>query len=90
MSKVKVGKSRSYRTEKLIFAAYLIALDKAELVGVEPSGIGKNVTFVLSNSPTDEDLAGFFNGAGLVSALRFAESINALKGASHEIWRRNG
>ncbi len=79
-----------YQTEKLIFAAYMIAADKAELVGAYPLKRGKGVIFVLSAPPSSEDLTMFFNGSALVSALRFAEMINSLKSVAYEVLRCNG
>lgn len=76
-----------YRTEKLTFAAYLIAADKAELVGTEPTGSSRNVLFLLSNSPGACDVTEFFNGRATVKALRYSESINTLKSAAYEARR---
>lgn len=77
-------------TEKLTFAAYLIASGKSELVGTEPIPGSRNVAFVLSEAPTQEDLKGFFAGTAQVSALRFSEVINSLKGVSYEARKSNG
>jgi hypothetical protein len=76
-----------YETEKLTFAAYLIASDRAELLGARPMGKGRAVAFILSNAPTPDDVTCFFNGAGTVSALRFAEAINNLKSIAYEVHR---
>jgi hypothetical protein len=76
-----------YQTEKLTFAAYLIATDRAELLSVQPIGKGRAVAFILSNAPTPEDVTSYFNGAGTVSALRFAEAINNLKSVAYEVYR---
>ena len=76
-----------YRTEKLTFAAYLIAANKSELAGTEPSGNGKNVLFLLSRPPTDDDVTRFFSGGATVSALRYSEAINTLKSAAYEARR---
>ena len=76
-----------YRTEKLTFAAYLIAANKAELVGTEPSGNGRNVLFLLSIRPSDDDITRFFNGNATVSALRYSETMNTLKSAAYEARR---
>lgn len=81
---------RSYETEKLTFAAYLIATEKAELIGASPVGKGKTVTFLLSKIPSNEDVTSFFNGAGTVSAIRFAEAINTLKSVAYEVKRCHG
>jgi len=80
----------AYETEKLTFAAYLIATNRAELIGARPIGRGKAVTFLLSKSPSNEDVTSFFNGAGTVSAIRFAESINSLKSVAYEVQRCQG
>ncbi len=77
----------SYETEKLTFAAYLLAAEKSELLGVRPVGRGKAVAFVLSQSPSTDDVTAFFSGAGAVSALRYAETINTLKSVAHEVHR---
>jgi hypothetical protein len=82
-------KREQYKTEKLIFAAYLIAADRAKLIGTTPNGDGRTVTFRLTNPPTDEDIAAFFNGSAQVSALRFAEALNTLKGIAYEARRRS-
>ena len=79
-----------YETEKLTFAAYLIASNRAELLGARPMGKGRAVAFILSNTPTPEDVTCFFNGAGTVSALRFAEAINNLKSVAYEVQRCRG
>lgn len=76
-----------YETEKLTFAAYLIASERAELVGARPIGKGRAVAFILSKSPTLKEVTCFFNGAGTVSALRFAEAINNLKSVAYEVQR---
>lgn len=76
-----------YETEKLTFAAFLITSGRAELLGARPAGRGKSVLFILSASPTPEDVTAFFNGAGTVSALRFAEAMNNLKSVAYEVQR---
>ncbi|MCX6834943.1 MAG: hypothetical protein NTW07_07390 [candidate division Zixibacteria bacterium] len=76
-----------YQTEKLTFAAYLIATDRAELLGAQPIAKGRAVAFLLSKSPTPDDVTSFFNGSGVVSALRFAEAINNLKSVAYEVQR---
>lgn len=78
-----------YTTEKLVFAAYLIAAGKSELAGTTPNGDRRTVIFRLTNPPTDEDIAAFFNGSAQVSALRYAEALNTLKGIAYEARRRN-
>ncbi len=80
----------TYKTEKLTFAAYLIASGKVDLVGTEPTPSSRNVTFVLSKRPSDEDISGFFTGSGQVSALRYSEVINSLKGVAYEARKGNG
>ena len=76
--------NKRYKTEKLIFAAYLVANNKAELVGVEPTGIGRQVRFILSYEPTDIERAEFFSGKGRVSALKLSHALNNLKSAAYE------
>ncbi|GEM_PF-3114128 len=90
MTTVRTDESISYRTEKLTFAAYLVAAGKAELVGCEPNGYNRNVVFVLSTTPTENDLTGYFNGNATVSALGYAEAINTLKSVAYEVRRRHG
>jgi hypothetical protein len=80
-------RSKQYITEKLTFAAYLIAANKTELAGTEPSGNGRNVLFLLSKPPTDDDVTQFFSGSATVSALRFSEAINTLKSVAYETRR---
>jgi len=86
----RINHRRGYETEKLTFAAYLIATEKAELIGARPVGKGKTVTFLLSRIPSNEDVSSFFNGAGTVLALRFAEAINNLKSVAYEVKRCHG
>ena len=74
-----------YQTEKLTFAAYLIASDRAELLGAQPIGKGKAVAFTLSQAPSSDEITAFFNGSGTVSALRFAEAMNTLKSVAYEV-----
>lgn len=76
-----------YKTEKLVFSAFLIASGKAELVSVEPIPGSHNVIFVLSQAPSQEIITGFFSGASQISALRYSEAITMLKGVSHEAKR---
>ena len=76
-----------YETEKLTFAAYLIASERAELLGARPIGKGRAVAFILTNAPSPDDVTCFFNGAGTVSALHFAEAMNNLKSAAFEVQR---
>jgi len=78
-----------YKTEKLTFAAYLIASGKTELVGTEPTPGSRNVTFVLSREPSDEEISGYFNGSAQVSALRYSETISSLKGIAFESRKKN-
>lgn len=77
-------KQKAYRTEKLTFAAYLIASGKAQLVGTERRGSATNVFFVLSEIPTESELTEFFNANAQVSALRFSEAMNTLKSIARE------
>ena len=85
------SKSQSpYETEKLIFAAYMVAAGKAELIGTYPLDKGKNVVFILSNAPSSDDVTAFFTGSAFVSALRFAETINTLKSVAYEVLRCSG
>ena len=80
----------AYKTEKLTFAAYLIASGKCDLVGTEPTPGSHNVTFLLSKHPSDNDVSAFFTGSGQVSALRYSEVINSLKGVAYEARKSNG
>ncbi len=84
----KQTENQTYQTEKLTFAAYLIASNKADLIGTQSSGTAKNVIFVLSATPTENDTMQFFNGTGTVSALRYSEALNTLKSAAYEAKRR--
>lgn len=77
----------TYKTQKLPFASFLIVSGKAELVGVEPTPGSRNVTFILSRQPSDEEISAFFTGSGQVSALRYSESLNCLKGVAYEAKR---
>jgi len=80
--------NRLYETEKLTFAAYLLASGKSELKEARPVLRSNIVLFVLSPPPSNEDITNFFNGTGQVSALKFSETMNTLKSAAYEI-RRN-
>jgi hypothetical protein len=84
------AKQKAYKTEKLTFAAYLIASGKAQLVGTERNGSATNVFFMLSEAPTESELTEFFNGCAQVSALRFSEAMNTLKSIAHEGRRCHG
>ncbi|MEW5794851.1 MAG: hypothetical protein AB1772_00690 [Candidatus Zixiibacteriota bacterium] len=79
-----------YQTEKLTFAAFLIASGRAELIGIQPIGHSKNVSFLLSSTPTDEEITAFFSGTAQVSALRYAECIGTLKAVAYEGRSRHG
>jgi len=76
-----------YETEKLTFAAFLIASNRADLIGARPATRGKDVLFILSKSPSNKDITDFFNSAGQVSALRYSEVINNLKSVAYEVRR---
>ena len=82
--------NQQYRTEKLTFAAYLVASGKAQLAGTEPNEGKSNVLFLLSQHPTQSDVTDFFSGSATVSALRYSEAINTLKSAAYEWKRRTG
>ena len=73
-----------YETEKLVLAAYLIASGQASLLGTKPVQHSRNVVFLLSARPSADEITHFFSGAATVSALRYAETINTLKGAAYE------
>jgi len=79
-----------YETEKLTFAAYLIASKRCDFVGVKPIQGTRNVVFILSAPPLNDDITGFFNGSATVSALRLAETLSTLKSAAYEVRRNNG
>ncbi len=89
-SDASTANSRAYSTEKLTFAAYLIATDRAKLLGTNRAGAGRKVAFLLSQEPLPEEVTAFFNGSATVSALRFAEAINTLKGAAFELRKCHG
>jgi len=80
---------QTYETEKLTFAAYLLASGKSELKEAKPVTRSNIVLFVLSPPPSNEDITNFFNGTGQVSALKFSEAMNTLKSAAYEIRRGN-
>ncbi|MFH1374366.1 MAG: hypothetical protein ABII79_11270 [bacterium] len=84
-----MNENSPYKTEKLILAAYLIAAGKCELIGTEPTPGSRMVTFVLSKQPSDEDVSAFFTGSAVISALRYAESINSCKGVAYEARKRS-
>lgn len=77
-------KESVYKSEKLTFCAYLVASGKSQLVGTEPTGIGRQVTFLLSNEPSAIEISAFFNGSATVSALHYAEALSTLKSAAYE------
>lgn len=83
----KPNLSNHYQTEKLAFAAYLISAGKSDLLGVKQVGGGRTLGFLLSEVPSEEDVAAFFNGSGMVSALRYSESLANLKSAIFEAKR---
>jgi len=68
----------------------LIAIGKARLIGTRPTGNGRQVAFLLSYVPSDEEVAEFFGGTATVPALRYAETIANLKSAAYEGMRRDG
>ena len=76
-----------FETEKLNLAAYLIASGSAELVRTYQSSSGAPVTFALSRWPSQETIASFFTGTGVVSALKYSEALTNLKSAVFETKR---
>lgn len=87
MQRQELSNPTHYKTEKLTFAAYLIIALKADLVGIQPIGNSRNVIFILSKSPSSEQLTEFFNGSARVPALKYAEAINRLKSVAYEARR---
>jgi len=90
MNKSKDNPSPVYVSEKLIFCAWLVATGKAKLTGTRPTGNGRQVAFLLSYVPSEEEVAEFFGGTATVPALKYAETIANLKSAAYEGLRRNG
>lgn len=89
MTTSKQKTSQVYESEKLIFAAWLCASGKATLMGTKPTGNGRQVSFVLSYTPTEKETADFFNGTAEISALKYATAISNLKSAAYENLRRH-
>lgn len=89
MTTPKQKTSQVYESEKLIFSAWLVATGKATLKGTRATGNGRQVAFILSYTPTTEEIASFFSAEATVSALRYAEAISTLKSAAHESFRHN-
>ena len=79
--------SKNYITEKIPFAAYLITLGKAELIGVQPVANSNNIGLILSKTPSNEDMTKYFMGNGRVPARRFTEILHDLKGVIYEARR---
>jgi hypothetical protein len=75
----------TYQTDKITFAAYLIATGKSELVKVLSNGTDKRVTFVLAPTPTVSDIAAFFDGNAQVPAINYSEAINELKRQAYRV-----
>ena len=73
-----------YKSEKLTFCAWLIAVGKATLVGTEPTGYGKQMFFILSKCPTEKEVSEFYSGEGIVSALEYSEVMARLKSIVYE------
>jgi hypothetical protein len=81
------SKSDLYETEKLTFAAYIVASGKARFISTSPVPGSKIVSFILSNPPADGDVDNFFSGKAMVSAIKFAAALNTLKSAAFEAKR---
>jgi len=75
----------TYQTDKITFAAYLIATGKSELVNVLSNGTDRRVTFVLAPTPTVSDIAAFFDGNAQVPAINYSETINELKRQAYRL-----
>jgi len=79
--------TNSYETDKLNLAAYLIASGAVDLVRAYCPGSGSIVMFVLSRTPTENQISSFFNGTGMVSARKYADTLANLKAAVFEAKR---
>ncbi len=75
---------KKYETQRLNFAAFLIASGRSCYKGTRSLRGTRDVAFILSQAPTERDRNDFFSGAGQVSALKYAEVLNSLKGAIYE------
>lgn len=87
MSKTTSIPKVAWETQKLNVAAFLIATNIAELVETYRPPASSSVTFRLSQEPTPEQLASFFNGTGQVSALAYNNALTNLKAAVFEAKR---
>ncbi len=72
--------SNYYETEDLNLAAYLIAAGICRLEGVENLNAWKK-KFIIHPYPTDNQIAGFYNGVGNVSGLALCNQLRSLKAA---------
>ena len=74
--------TKSFVTQDLHLAAYLLATGKAKLQSVVDGNSWKK-TFELNPHPSDESISDFYSGAAQVSALRYSESLRSLKAAAN-------
>lgn len=80
--------SNYYETTDLAFASFLVASGHASLVDIRENEQLKK-TFVLSPSPSQQIIMGFYNGSEKVSAIRLLESYQTLKSATYLV-KSNG
>lgn len=77
--------SRTWETDQLRLAGYLIAADVARLVKAYVPVNRNKVRFVLSQPPSGGQLSAFYDGTARVSALRYFDEMTALKAAVHDV-----
>ncbi len=75
---------KHYETERMAFAAFLVATGKSQIVSVRPTGNGRQVVFILSDPPSSSVINGFFCGRAKVSALDFSNALATLKSLTYE------
>lgn len=82
-----MNSNNTYKSEKLPLVAFLLVRGNCDLAGTEPIPGSRTVKFLLSKQPTKEDVEAYFSGEGLVSALRFSETLTNLKAIAWEAKR---
>ena len=76
MNEVKRTATKTYRTQSLYEASYLLALG-FKLIGADP---GQKTTLLFADSPElQQAVLDFYNGEGTVRAKPFVESYRSLK-----------
>ena len=79
----KETQQTQFRTTKMALAAYVLATGRATLIGTEPDEGSSRVSFLLSQTPTKEEITSYYSGSGTVSALRYWEALSSLRAAAY-------